>query len=844
MADLTRNRNESWRGVFERRNLMNLNRGLKKSGFIAIWLALTILTALPAAAAVSPVAPYQASTLGNADPAVFTYQASIAHYDSRLIYAGADGKIYAFDPDSATSTLVSDTSLLKTDFSAVTGFMVSSGDYLYFHDNGISSKIFRLRLTNPWPAAYESFDTLCSGYIYAFTQNPWTGAVWFSSAEFGGNMYLYEINAAFTGATLRASFAQPNGGGSGPIIFKNKNTVLYGESVFGGNGFFHLINALTGDLIEQDYLTFTSGLASAAYGYNHTINVATGAGKSILAIQDDDKTPLAATGEEAGGLSFGDDAFYLSEMVPYSGGPNDGAVSFDKLWNPDAVMWNDPAGSYQARLIGAPDPAVQTWNSSIAYYSNQIIYYDSGNGAINGYNLDTGETRQLCQPDLQSANAFGAAGFVVGNDGYLYFHDNGFPTQFIFRLDLADPGQGCESLNTRAAGSIFSLTVNPWSGAVFFSSSDTTHMYLYEVSADFTAVTEKFSFEKRHSNRSSGSGPIIFKDADTILYGEVDGLFDGNDKGYFHLVNASTGVIIAQDYLSFDGGLAGAVRDADNRIYVTTGGGNAVYEIEDDSKTPIEIDTTAEQAGGIAFDGTSLLVSQLKMSDFSGTVNFHQLWMPASSGVPADQVVDDSVDLNGDGVPDNTQLDVIMSVTTDGGTGSRQIGVSSASSDAIVASVESMDANSIAETKNRPSEFPFGLVNFKLTVKTPGDTATVIIYLSEPAPANARWYQYDPINGWQDYSTYAVFSADRKSVTVEFKDGDYGDLDFTVNSEITDPGAVAIPAASGGSGGSGGGGGCFINTADSARMAGSWKAVAGGLIVMMFFIGIIRFRKN
>jgi len=612
---------------------MNSNRGLKKSGPIAIWLVLIMLSGLPALAAVTPVAPYQGAALSDPSPAVQTWNSSIAYYDGWVIYTGANGMIYAFDLDNpaAPSTLISDTSSLATTFSAVTGFMVSSDDYLYFHDNGNSSQIYRLRLTDSWPTGYESFDAQSSGYIYAFTQNPWTGAVWFAAAEFGGTMYLYEVNAAFTAATLRAAFDPPNGGGSGPIIFKNKNTVLYGESVFGGNGFFHLLNAVTGDFIEQNYLTFSDGLAAATYGYNNTISVATGAGKSIFAIQDHDQTLLATTDEETGGLSFGDDTFYLSEMVPFSSGANEGAVSFDKLWNPDAIMWNDPAGAYQARLIGAPDPAVQAWNSSIAYYDNQIIYYDSGDATVNGYDLDTGDTRQLCQPTLQSPSAFGAAGFVVGNDDYLYFHDNGFPTQFVFRLDLINPQNGCESLDTLTAGSIFSLTVNPWTGAIFFSSSDNTHMYLYEVSADFTGVTEKFSFEKKHANRSSGNGPIIFKDANTILYGEVEGFFDGFDKGYFHLINANTGVFIAQDYLAFDGGLAGAVHDADNRIYVTTGGGNAVYEIENDSKPPTLIDTTEEQTGSIAFDGYSLLVSQLKMSDFSGTVNFHQLWTLPSS---------------------------------------------------------------------------------------------------------------------------------------------------------------------------------------------------------------------
>ena len=59
--------------------------------------------------------------------------------------------------------------------------------------------------------------------------------------------------------------------------------------------------------------------------------------------------------------------------------------------------------------------------------------------------------------------------------------------------------------------------------------------------------------------------------------------------------------------------------------------------------------------------------------------------------------------------------------------------------------------------------------------------------LIEPAPSNINWYKYDPVNGWQDYSAHAPFSADMKSVTLELKDGDYGDADGVANGIIVDP---------------------------------------------------------
>jgi len=92
------------------------------------------------------------------------------------------------------------------------------------------------------------------------------------------------------------------------------------------------------------------------------------------------------------------------------------------------------------------------------------------------------------------------------------------------------------------------------------------------------------------------------------------------------------------------------------------------------------------------------------------------------------------------------------------------------------------------------------------------------VYLSEPTPSGATWYIYDSINGWQDYSDYATFDVDRKLVTLQLKDGDYGDADGTANGIIVDPsgpctGLTSPEPAPTPSGGGGGGGGCFIATA-------------------------------
>ena len=336
-------------------------------------------------------------------------------------------------------------------------------------------------------------------------------------------------------------------------------------------------------------------------------------------------------------------------------------------------------------------------------------------------------------------------------------------------------------------------------------------------------ATLRSSFEKKGD--SSGNGPIIFENETTLLYGEVVFLGDG----YFHQVNTDTGAVIQADYLTLAGGLGDATYGYNNRIYVTSGGGKSIFEIDGTQQTLLA--TTNDEARGITFDGTSLSISA--MVPFSGSaddgeISLLELWQTRLVGVPADQRVDDSVDLNADGIPDNQQPDVILAVNTADGSGAKQIGISPSpvGTEVIVEALEAVAASSIDETANRPTDFPFDLINYRLKVTSSDGTAQVTVYLSEPAAADAKWYKYDTIDGWIDYSAYATFSADRKSVTVELKDGDYGDLDRIVNGEIIDPGGVGVTASSAPppsptpifGGGGGGGGGCFIDSAGSVAL--------------------------
>ena len=129
-----------------------------------------------------------------------------------------------------------------------------------------------------------------------------------------------------------------------------------------------------------------------------------------------------------------------------------------------------------------------------------------------------------------------------------------------------------------------------------------------------------------------------------------------------------------------------------------------------------------------------------------------------------------------------------------------------------------IDPETISDTANRPQDLIFGLVSYRLRVNQPGATALLEIYFSGEIFESDTFFKYDTINGWYDYSDHTTFNNDGQSVTVELKDGDYGDSDGIANGIIVDPGGIASAGSTYvstgiNSGGSGGGGGCFIATA-------------------------------
>ncbi|MGD8661839.1 MAG: carbohydrate-binding domain-containing protein, partial [Desulfobacterales bacterium] len=166
------------------------------------------------------------------------------------------------------------------------------------------------------------------------------------------------------------------------------------------------------------------------------------------------------------------------------------------------------------------------------------------------------------------------------------------------------------------------------------------------------------------------------------------------------------------------------------------------------------------------------------------------------NGILDHQEVDDTLDLDNDGVPDREQSDIKCIVAD---SGNAQIGISIRDAENVDSILsleieETENADLVSNSKGKPRFIDFGLLHFKLLLNAPGEETVVTIHLSDVPfgkgknHKNIKMYKYDSVNAeWLDYSDYAEFSPNRKKVYLTLKDGGFGDADGIENGIIVDP---------------------------------------------------------
>ena len=790
-------------------------------------LTLFFVLAFAGSAAAATLAPwtYDAAAPFAPEPA----DGAIAFNDGAVIYS-ANQDVYSMS--AVTTTVICDPDLVNGPHSAnawaPSGLLVSyDGARLFFHDNGNpTTHIFTYEFGDA-ADDYSAFDSQCQGSIFSLAQNPWTDALWFASAG-TTDLYLYEVlgEGDDQEAVLRATIAK-NGDpatGSGPIIFKGPNAVLLGETEaeFSGDddGFFHLVDSATGEVIVEDYLFFDNGLSAATYGYNNEIFAATGDGKQIYKVSHDNAQAVVTTTDGVRGFAFSGEEFFVLEQ-DWSTWP--ATTSSGVLTNPEAATVVTPSQNWRTASLPLPAPGFFAWNSSMAAYGTSLVHA-AQDGNIHLFDQVTGGDDQVVDVDFSagSANANSPAAFTWGSDGYLYFHDNGNPTTFVYRTK---PGvQGYETLDLGAvvSGSIFSIANNPWTESIWLASAQGTDFLLYELTQAFDGVANSFVISK--TTGDAGNGPIIFKDEDTCLFGESKWF----GTSYFHEINVATGAVVT-NAIAFEGGLTAAVKAFDNDIYAVQKEGASLVKVDAKAKTVTEVAKMATGVSGLAFDGATLYLkgSVFDLNTFSEKMFLDAFWKVIDNGVPADQQADAGA------------VDAASELAVNAAYGTGAVGIEG-SANTFVQSLKTVDITALATTAGMPDNLPYGLVDFRVKGDAAPFTATITVHFSSALPDDAQWWKYDDVNGWRAYPN-AVLAADGMSMVITIVDGGDGDSDGMVNGYVVDPGGPGFgddkTSASGGSGGDD----CFIGSCSAqaasaasmglgalaAFLAGLWLTVSG-----------------
>jgi hypothetical protein len=199
------------------------------------------------------------------------------------------------------------------------------------------------------------------------------------------------------------------------------------------------------------------------------------------------------------------------------------------------------------------------------------------------------------------------------------------------------------------------------------------------------------------------------------------------------------------------------------------------------------------------------------------------------NGVPDWQEVNAGLDLDQDGMDDVLQAG-LYGVNTDDAF-NPQVALKVISNNADVGIMMALETAYIPYAANQP-EYLTGVIGFKLYLQNEDATAEIEVYFSQPAPPNAQWYKYDLDEGWTVYDN-AVFSVDRRSVTLMLEDGGIGDQDGVRNGIIVDPSGLGYSSQLGAtsSGSAASGAGCFIDTASHSRQGRS----AGVFAIQLLF---------
>ncbi len=170
-----------------------------------------------------------------------------------------------------------------------------------------------------------------------------------------------------------------------------------------------------------------------------------------------------------------------------------------------------------------------------------------------------------------------------------------------------------------------------------------------------------------------------------------------------------------------------------------------------------------------------------KWSNWSETFTFTtaaKVQADVNANAVADEEEPEYSDLDNDGLNDNDQPLMRVYKSREG---QSLIGINALDGVNQINCFTSIDPESIPD-EPRP-KLKYGLMVFNVSLEQIGGTARFELYLPEKPHTWAKWYKYDPINGWYEFPV----DSDGDKYYLEITDGGFGDADGVVNGIIVDP---------------------------------------------------------
>ena len=182
-------------------------------------------------------------------------------------------------------------------------------------------------------------------------------------------------------------------------------------------------------------------------------------------------------------------------------------------------------------------------------------------------------------------------------------------------------------------------------------------------------------------------------------------------------------------------------------------------------------------------------VSDSKWSDWSASYMFTtaaDVHVDVNANGVPDEFEPDLSDLDGDGQNDNDQPLMRVLKTN---TGEALLGLKAVEGVSEINRFTQIDPAGIIDLP-RPV-LPYGLMSLNVNLDQVGGTARFELYLPENPDESARWYKYDPINGWYVFPVRIIAG----KYLLEIVDGGFGDADGVANGTIVDPIGLADTTA-------------------------------------------------